>query len=300
MRSADRYVMISVVVPARNESPVIARTLAAMVSGAVPGEIEVVVGCNGCTDNTADIARSFGPPVRVIETGIGNKSRALNLGDQAVSSFPRMYVDADVVIPLAALRVLAARLKDGDALAVAPRADINCDGATWCVRAYYDVRSMLPSAREGIGGSGVYAVCETGRRRFGQFPDVTADDGYMRIQFKAHERHTLADVNSTVFAPRMLEDLIRIRTRAYLGTVELARRYPDLWQNKGDRNHKTVLGLLWSPLLWPKLAIYCYVNFIARYRALSRVSASSLSWERDNTSRSPVKAVSRVPEDQRL
>jgi glycosyltransferase involved in cell wall biosynthesis len=289
--------MISVVVPARNESPVIARTLAAMVSGAAPGEIGVVVVCNGCTDNTAEIARNFGPPVRVIETGIGNKSHALNLGDQ-VSSFPRMYVDADVVIPLAALHALAARLEDGGALAVAPRANINCDGATWCVRAYYDVRSMLPSAREGIGGSGVYAVSETGRQRFGQFPDVIADDGYMRIQFKAHERQTLADVESTVFAPRMVKDLIRIRTRAYLGTIELARRYPDLWQNKGDRNHKTVLGLLWFPLLWPKLAVYCYVNIIARYRALSRVNASSLSWERDNTSRNPVRAD--VLEDQRL
>src|SRR5450631_1121430 len=166
--------MISVVVPARNESPVIARTLAAMVSGAAPGEIGVVVVCNGCTDNTAEIARNFGPPVRVIETGIGNKSRALNLGDQ-VSSFPRLYVDADVVIPLAALRALAARLEDGGALAVAPRRNINCDGATRCVRAYYDGRSMLPSAREGIGGSGVYAVSETGRQRFGQFPDVIAD-----------------------------------------------------------------------------------------------------------------------------
>jgi glycosyltransferase involved in cell wall biosynthesis len=291
--------MISIVVPARNESPVIARTLAAMTSGAAPDEIEVVVVCNGCTDDTAEIARKFGPLVRVIETGIGSKSHALNLGDQAVSSFPRMYVDADVVILLADLHALADRLEGGGALAVAPRADINFDGATWCVRAYYEVRSMLPSAREGIGGSGVYAVSEEGRRRFGQFPDVIADDGYVRIQFKAHERQTLADVKSTVFAPRMVQDLVRIRTRAYLGTIELARRYPDLWQNKGDRNHRTVLGLLRSPLLWPKLAVYCYVNIIARYRALSRVNASSLPWERDNTSRKPVEAMAGVPEDQR-
>jgi glycosyltransferase involved in cell wall biosynthesis len=292
--------MISIVVPARNENGVIARTLAAMVTGAAQGEVEVVVICNGCTDRTAEIARGFGPPIRVIETRIGNKSRALNLGDQAASSFPRMYVDADVVITLAAVRALAARLEHGDVLAVAPQADINCDGASWCVRAYYDMRSRLPSAREGIGGSGVYAVSEAGRQRFGQFPDLIADDGYMRIQFRAHERQTLADVNSTVFAPRTVKDLIRIRTRAYLGTIELARRYPDLWQNRGDRNHKTILGLLWSPLLWPKLAAYCYVNIIARYRALCRLNASSLSWERDNTSRNPVRGVSDLPEDQRL
>ena len=66
--------MISIVVPARNEGLVIARTLRAMTTGAAPGEIDVIVVCNGCTDDTADIARSFGPPVRVIETEVGSKA----------------------------------------------------------------------------------------------------------------------------------------------------------------------------------------------------------------------------------
>ena len=92
--------MISIVVPARNEGFVIARTLRAMATGAVPGELDVIVVCNGCTDNTADIARSFGPPVRVIETEVGSKVHALNLGDQAASTFPRIYADADVEITL--------------------------------------------------------------------------------------------------------------------------------------------------------------------------------------------------------
>ena len=71
--------MISIVVPARNESPVIARTLKAMTNGAAPGEIDLIVVCNGCTDDTATVARSFGPPVRVIETEVGGKANALNL-----------------------------------------------------------------------------------------------------------------------------------------------------------------------------------------------------------------------------
>ena len=280
--------MISVVIPARNESPVIARALTAIVTDSAPEEIDVIVVCNGCTDETAAIARAFGSPVRVIETEVNGKINALNLGDQAASAFPRIYADADVTISLETVRALAARLERGDVLAVAPRPSINLNGCSWFVRAYYDIRSRLPSAREGIGGSGVYALSRAGRSRFGQFPDVTADDGYVRIQFKPEERETLVLAHSTVFAPRTIRDLMLIRTRANFGTIELARRFPDLWKNRGESNYKAVFRLLSSPLLWPKLLIYYYVNTLARYKALARVRAANFVWERDNTSRNPV------------
>ena len=52
--------MISVIIPAHNEERVIARTLEAMVAGASPGELEIIVVANGCSDATADVARGFG------------------------------------------------------------------------------------------------------------------------------------------------------------------------------------------------------------------------------------------------
>jgi len=277
--------MISIVIPARNEAPVIARNLRALTTGAAVDEIDVVVVCNACTDDTAGVARSFGPPVRVIETEVGGKAHALNLGDQAAVAFPRVYVDADVTISLNSIRALAARLELGDVLAVAPRALVDLNGCSWCVRAYYDIRSRLPTAREGIGGSGVYALAHAGRRRFGEFPNLTADDGYVRIQFSARERETLAHASSTVFAPRRLRDLVLVRTRARYGTIELERRCPDLRHNMGDRNHKSVAGLLRFPSLWPKVLVYSLVNIVARLRVAARLSTASLRWERDNTSR---------------
>jgi glycosyltransferase involved in cell wall biosynthesis len=277
--------MISIIIPARNESPVIARTLRAITTGAQPHQIDVIVVCNGCTDDTAAIARNFGPMVRVIETEVGNKTHALNLGDQIASTFPRVYVDADVLITYDNVRALAARLDQGDVFAVAPQPIMNLDGCSWCIRAYYDVRSRLPSARTGIGGSGVYALSFAGRRRFGPFPDITSDDGYVRIQFKPEERETLINVNSIVFAPRVIKDLMSIRTRAYYGTIELARRFPELWKNSGESNHQSLLRLLGYPSLWVKLLIYFYVNLGARYKALTRIRTSNFLWERDNTSR---------------
>lgn len=278
--------MISIVIPAHNEALVIARTLRAMTFGALPHELDVIVVCNGCTDDTAAIARGFGMPVRVIETAFGNKAHALNLGDQAARVFPRIYVDADVVVALSTIRALVDRLERGDILAVAPKPYFDVTDCSWPVRAFYDIRCRLPSFGEGIGGSGVYALSEIARRRFDNFPELVADDTYVRIQFKPEERETLAFVRSIVFAPQTIKNLIAIEARADFGSFELARLYPDLWENKGDSNKGTLMSLFKDPLLWQRLFVYWYVRAIARHKAKNRLRTNTFVWERDDTSRS--------------
>ena len=113
------FVSISVVIAAHNEEDVLGRCLDALLQAARPDELEIVVVCNGCTDRTADVARAYGDGVRVIETPQASKTAALNLGDARVSGFPRFYVDADVTLPLASVRRIAARLAEGDASRVA-------------------------------------------------------------------------------------------------------------------------------------------------------------------------------------
>jgi len=232
------------------------------------------------------VARSFGPPVRVLETEVAGKSHALNLGDRAAYGFPRIYADADVVLTLETIRTLARRLEQGGVLAVAPTPRFDLTGCSWPVRACYDIRSLLPSAREGIGGSGVYALSAAGRGRFHEFPKVTADDGYIRIQFQPGERETLSSANSMVFPPRTLKDLIATKTRAHYGSFELDRRFPGLWQKRrGESNHKSLLRLFKNPLRWPKLVVYCAVTAIAKYRAKKSLQGAAPVWERDKTSR---------------
>jgi glycosyltransferase involved in cell wall biosynthesis len=277
--------MISIVVPAHNESSVIARTLGAWVEALGAGEIEVVVVCNGCEDNTADIARLFLPPARVIESGIASKTHALNLGDQEVRAFPRVYVDADVLISVDAIRVLTRQLEGGGVLAVAPTPDINLTDCSWFVRKYYGIRSRLPSARDGIGGSGVYALSEEGRKRFTQFPNIIADDIFVRLQFTTEERQTLPSVRSMVFPPRTVLQLAAVRTRAYTGLSQIAYCYPELSANKGKTNNRVLLALFKEPRLWLGLLVYCGVNIFARCRARIRRRAGVTVWQRDNTSR---------------
>jgi glycosyltransferase involved in cell wall biosynthesis len=277
--------MISIIVPAHNESSVIARTLGTWSDNPGQEAIDVVVVCNACADDTADIARRFAPTARVVETEIAGKTHALNLGDRIASTFPRIYADADIVMTVDAVRALARRLERGDVLAVAPTPEIDLAGCSWPIRKYYEIRSRLPSSREGIGGSGVYALSEEGRRRFTQFPSIIADDLYVRLQFKPEERETLPFAKSTVFPPRTISRLIAVRTRAYTGILELANRFPELRLNNGQTNNRTLIALFKEPRLWPGLLIYCCVNILGRFRAALHVRKGVSVWQRDDTSR---------------
>jgi glycosyltransferase involved in cell wall biosynthesis len=279
------YNMISIVVPAHNESSVIARTLCTWLGSCGSNEMDIVVVCNGCSDDTANIARRFEPTIRVIETEVASKTYALNLGDQASRFFPRIYVDADIVITPAAIRALVDRLRQGDVLAAAPTPDIDVAGCSWPVRLYFSIRDRLPSARQGFGGSGVYALSEAGRTRFAQFPDVIADDTFVRVQFKPEERETLKTVGSKVFPARTIRQLVAVRTRAHAGTFEVTRRFPELSANRGETNKGALIRMFKDPRLWPGLAVFCYVNIIARCRAVVRSGGRAAVWQRDHTSR---------------
>jgi glycosyltransferase involved in cell wall biosynthesis len=74
--------MISIVVPAHNESSVIARTLSQCVTNPASDETAVVFVGNGCTDDNANVARRFGPTAHVVESDIASKAHALKVGDQ--------------------------------------------------------------------------------------------------------------------------------------------------------------------------------------------------------------------------
>ncbi len=277
--------MITIIMPAHNEAAVIARGLATLISGAGQDEIKIIVVCNGCSDNTAAIARRYAPVVDVIETQVASKTHALNLGDAAAELFPRIYVDADVVVSLGTIQALVERLAAGDVHAVAPTPVIDLRQCSSIVRAYYAVRAKMPSARQGIGGSGVYGLSATGRARFATFPNITADDAFVRLHFTPFERTTLPSVHSLVYAPRTLWSLLNVRARIYFGISELARRYPDLPTHADARNNRALIGLMKQPTMWAPLVVYLMVNTLARGLASSRHRQTHAKWGQDQSSR---------------
>ncbi len=278
--------MISIIVPAYNEEAVIARGVRAMIDGARPGELEVIVVCNGCTDRTADAARAVTGPVQVIETPIGSKANALNLGDNAANGFPRFFVDADVLITLESVRQMAQALEQTGALAAGPAVKVDLSRASWPVRAFYEIDNRLWATGDGIGHTGVYAISEAGRARFKEFPLVTGDDAFVKRQFTDSERIGVPAAKSIVTPPATLWGLIRIKTRSHLGNYELDQRYPQLATRQGDSHGSRLAALFSNPSLWLAIGVYVFVKILARIRARWQLRLGSPQvWERDESSR---------------
>ncbi|MGB3209081.1 MAG: glycosyltransferase [Desulforhopalus sp.] len=278
--------MISIIIPAHNEENVIARTLQPLVQGVIEGWLEVVVVCNGCSDNTPEVARSVSGAIKCIETPIPSKTNALNLGDAVAKGFPRFYLDADIVLSLESIQQVAAVLNSGRFLAAAPQMQMDIRHASWSVRSYYEVWNQLPYVQEGMIGTGVYALSEEGRKRFAEFPQIIADDGYVRALFQMHERTTVNSCCSLVRGPLTLEGLLKIKTRSRLGVYELKQKYPDLQRNEDKRYGNAVFKILSKVSLWPMIPVYLYVNLRTRLLAKKHTRyVGYTGWHRDDSSR---------------
>jgi hypothetical protein len=285
--TSDDPIVASVVIPAHNEAAVIGRLLTALREGADgPGRFEVVVACNGCTDETAAIARDHG--ARVVETPDASKIAALNAADATATAFPRFYVDADVVLTGRAVTDVARALASpAGPLCATPPMAVELAGRPWTVRGFYDVWCRIPYLRDAHVGSGVFALSEAGRRRFDEFPEVIGDDLFVRNLFGRTERRVVATDPFVIQAPRTLQALVRRRVRIHVGNIEQSSR-PELAALPGARERSSPWwrAVVSRPWLAPKAVPYAAVNAVAKLRArrLWR-SSGPVAWGRDETTR---------------
>lgn len=279
----------SVVIPAYNEAAVIGRCLSALRAEGLP--LEIVVAANGCSDDTAALARAV-EGVTVLDIPTGSKSGALNAGDDAARAFPRIYLDADIELSPGALSGLVAALSADEPRVAAPRVLFDTRDASGWVRAYYRVFEELPYAGDGLVGLGVYGVSGPGRSRFERFPRVQADDLFIQRLFAPEER-IRTEGTFTVRVPRKLGALVAVRTRVARGNAELATIDAASAQAAaGPRAFAATTGgtgralatlLARHPARLPDVAVYVAVTVVARLRA--RRSAGSPTWNRDETTR---------------
>ncbi len=289
--------MISVIIPAFNEATVIERTLQSVLASSAiePKEgqptAEVFVVCNGCQDDTAERAKRFGDAVKVISLEQGSKIAALNAGDAAATLFPRFYLDADIEVSPNALSAVASVLNSGTIHAAAPRMVCDENGASWPVRAFYKTWLSRPYHRAGHVGSGFVGISREGRSRFRAFPNIIADDEFLRRQFSPEERRVIDCEYFKIHVPKTLPSLIKVKTRSRLGTLQLASAMPELTQNVKDNQAAPAFPTSEekqrpsSPGVFDKLA-YGTITLLTRARASHQFRKGQFTaWERDETSR---------------
>lgn len=234
---------VKVVVPCHNESAVVGACIASILrqdalrEGRL--EVSVVVVANGCTDDTAAVARAHragaeavGVDLVVVDTLTRGKSPALNAAGDAGAEF-WVYVDADVTLEpgllgqlVAVLDVPEARYASGVLTVPAPRC--------WISRCYGRIWTALPFVSQGVSGCGLYAVNAAGRRRWRRFPAIHSDDKFVRLQFAPEERFRVP-AGYRWPLPEGFGNLVKVRRRWCEGNIELLRAFPGARRNDDSR-----------------------------------------------------------------
>lgn len=278
--------VVSVIIPAHNEADVIGRLLRQLVGHATQGDVDIIVVANGCTDDTATVAASFGPPVRVVTLPVASKRAALDAGDRLAHGFPRVYVDADIELGIDDLRALDAALRSPRVLAVAPERMLDLTDRPRLVRWYYEVWTRLPEVKSGLFGRGVIAVSEEGHKRIVSLPPVIADDLAVSLAFEPDERAIVPEAKAVIHTPFTMADLLRRRERAALSVAQIERTAGT--PNASARTSLSDLTVITreDPRMAPLVLVFLSVAVIARLKARRALRVSGYSsWKRDESSR---------------
>jgi glycosyltransferase involved in cell wall biosynthesis len=231
--------MLSVIIPCHNEESFVGTCLESLLKQTdAPKNVEIIVVPNGCTDATADKARSYAAAFRergwtlgVHESPQPGKVPALNFGDTVARGDCLLYLDADILCGLQILGQIADAL-DTDQPRYATGRLVVAPARSWVSRRYARFWQSLPFMESGAVGAGLFAVNSAGRARWGVFPALISDDTFVRLQFEPSER---IQVEEAFLWPIIegFRNLVRVRKRQDSGVAEIRQIDPALLTREG-------------------------------------------------------------------
>lgn len=276
--------MATVIVPAHNEASGIAACLDSLLQQR--GVDKIIVACNGCTDNTVAIAQQC-PDVLCLDIAMPSKVNALNEAEKHVQSWPVFYIDADTRLSAGAVEKICTAMESGELLLAAPEPVIDTSASSWWVKQYYSVWLSLPYIRDGVVATCSFVISEQGRKRFAHFPSIINDDGFVRCQFSSAERGNVEGSQVFITAPKDLYSLIKIKTRARLGNMQLSMK--NLCTKAERKPYSSILLQKLMSTAFVSVVVYIGITTIIRLRAKRQLKhIDTYQWETDKSSRQKV------------
>lgn len=274
--------MPSVIVPAHNEATVIRACLDSLLNQT--GVDRIIVACNGCTDTTAAIVQQEYPQVICLDIAKPSKVNALNEAEKHVLSWPVFYIDADTKLSTGAIEKITEVMAQGKLLLAAPEPVIDTSHSSWLVKQYYKVWLSLPYIREGVVATCSFVISAEGRKRFINFPNVINDDGFVRCQFSPNERGNVPGTQVFITAPKNIKSLIKIKTRARLGNMQLAAA--NLCTKAQEKPYSQIMRAKLLSKDFFSVSLYIGIATVIRLRAKQQLKhLASYRWETDHSSR---------------
>ena len=233
--------ILSVIIPANNEERYIGDCLISLLKQDLSaGILEIIIVANGCSDRTVSIAEKFETRITardwhlmILETPKGSKTNALNIADEIAQGGARVYLDADVTCDASLLGQLRNVIACDNPLYVTGKLQV-AEARSLITRYYAELWTRLPFIKDGAAGAGFFAVNNSGRARWGKFPNIISDDTFVRLQFAQNER---IEVEAGYRWPMAegFKNLAHVRHRQNVGVKELHRMFPELLKNECKR-----------------------------------------------------------------
>jgi cellulose synthase/poly-beta-1,6-N-acetylglucosamine synthase-like glycosyltransferase len=229
--------MVSFIIVARNEASRIAARLANLAACDYPGEREILLVCDGCTDDTADAARTgaTGIPLHLLEQPAPRgKAAALNLAAAEARGEILIFGDARQSFERGAVAALVACLRRhptaaavSGSLGIEPSEDGLAAGIDFYWRLEKWIRHEESKLDSVIGCTGaIYAMRRTD---FHPIPaDTLIDDVVVPMQALVRGRRILFEPGAVAYDPQALETRHekRRKVRTLAGNYQMLFRYP--------------------------------------------------------------------------
>lgn len=275
---------ISVIIPANNEEGYIGRCLHALAvqkaDDIAARPREIIVAANACTDATVAEAEAERPALEqagwhlvILDVAAPGKLNALNAAEKIAAGHVLAYLDADVIVGPDMVQALVAAL-DGDVPLYASGHLVVAPARSWVTRRFATTWQRLPFMTTNVQGAGLFAVNRAGRARWQGFPDIIADDGFVRLMFAPHERIKV----DAVYHWPMVEGfsrLVRVRRRQDAGVRELADKFPQIIGNES----KPPMGLRDHWALFAQVPL-SYIVYVCVMVAVKLGRSSVPGWTR--------------------
>jgi hopene-associated glycosyltransferase HpnB len=238
---------VAVIVPARDEAPLIANTLRSLLAQDYPGPFRVILVDDGSSDGTGDLARALGDPKLTVvpgvapEPGWSGKLWAVQQGVAVAGDAPLLLLtDADIVHEPAHLRSLVAQAERFDLDLVSEMVRLACDSVA--------ERALVPAFVFFFQMLYPFAWINDGARA-----TAAAAGGTILIRQRALQRiGGIGAVKGDLIDDVALAAAVKTSGRIWLGHATLARSvrpYPafaDIWRMV---TRTAYVQLRYSPLL---------------------------------------------------
>jgi cellulose synthase/poly-beta-1,6-N-acetylglucosamine synthase-like glycosyltransferase/peptidoglycan/xylan/chitin deacetylase (PgdA/CDA1 family) len=279
-RSAPEFTPpVSILVPAFNETGVIAKTLDSLSGGHYPAH-EVIVVDDGSTDGTGELVEGLGlPGVRLLRQPNSGKAAALNAGLAVATGQVIVTVDADTVFEEDTLRRLVEPFGDPNVGAVAGNTKVgNRRGllGTWqhidyvtgfnLDRRMYDVLQAMPTVPGAVGAFRREAIEVAG----GFSAATLAEDTDLTIALGRSGWSVVyvEDARGWTETPATLAGLWRQRYRWSYGTMQAVWKHRSaLWRREAGKVGRRglpylILFQIALPLFAPVIDIFALYGVV--------------------------------------